>query len=60
MLLKNTCFYPFGDDDNISLIQGVQIGVTHQIENKFVPHIKGILCMAHHTNLIMQIMLLNI
>jgi hypothetical protein len=34
----------------------VRNGVTHQLQNKFAPHFKGIHCMAQHTNLVMQML----
>ncbi len=29
-------------------------GVTHQLQDKYAPHLEGIHCMAHHTNLVVQ------
>jgi hypothetical protein len=39
--------------DGLNLFQGVKNGVTQQIEDKYVPHLEGIHCMAHHTNRVM-------
>jgi hypothetical protein len=36
--------------DGVNLFQGVKNGVTHQIQDKYVPHLKGIHYMARHTN----------
>jgi hypothetical protein len=36
--------------DGVNLFQGVKNGVTHEIQDKYAPHLEGIHCMAHHTN----------
>jgi hypothetical protein len=38
--------------NNVHVFQGVQNGVTHQIQDKFTPRLEGNHYMAHHTNLI--------
>jgi hypothetical protein len=43
----------FGVND-VHIFQGVQNGVTHQIQNKFIPHLEGSHYMAHRTNLVVQ------
>ncbi len=40
--------------NSVHVFQGVQNGVTHQIQDKFIPHLEGSHYMAHHTNLIVQ------
>ncbi len=42
--------------DGVNVFQGVKNCITHQLKNKFVPHFKGVHCMAHHTNLAVQIL----
>lgn len=41
--------------NSVHVFQGMQNGVTHQIQDKFTPHLEGNHYMAHHTNLIVQI-----
>jgi hypothetical protein len=40
--------------NGVHVFQRVQNGVTHQIQNKFTPHLQGSHYMAHHTNLVVQ------
>ncbi len=40
--------------DGVNVFQGVRNGLTHQIQDKFAPHLEGIHYMAHCTNLMMQ------
>lgn len=39
---------------SVHVFQGVQNGVTHQIQDKFTPHLEGSHYMANHTNLVVQ------
>ncbi len=41
--------------DNVTIFQGLKIGVNVQFMNKHNPFIVGIHCMAHQCNLAMQI-----
>ncbi len=41
--------------NSVHVFQGMQNGFTHQIQDKFTPHLEGNHYMAHHTNLIVQI-----
>jgi hypothetical protein len=38
----------------VSRFKGSKTKVTHQIQVDYVPHMQGIRCMAHRTNLVMQ------
>jgi hypothetical protein len=52
--LIGTRFMTFGTD-GVSTFQGIRLGVTWQIYNAWAPHSMGVHCMAHKTNLIVQI-----
>ncbi len=40
--------------DGVNVFQGVRNGVTHQMQYMYSPHLGGIHCMVHCTNLVMQ------
>jgi hypothetical protein len=40
--------------DGVNVFQGVCNNVTHQIQDRYVPHLEGIHYMAHCTNLDVQ------
>jgi hypothetical protein len=49
MLLQKYCH-------GANVFQEVRNGVTCQIQDKYAHHLEGIHYMAHHTNLVMQIL----
>jgi hypothetical protein len=53
--LISTRLMTFGTG-GISTFQGIRLGVTWQISNAWAPHSMGVHCMAHKTNLIVQIL----
>jgi hypothetical protein len=40
----------------VSIFQGIRSGVIQQISKEWVPHSMGVHCMAHRTNLVVQIL----
>jgi hypothetical protein len=42
--------------DGASIFQGCHTGMTFQLKEKFVPYMMGQHCMAHQTNLAIQVL----